>query len=138
MTSSSPNSTMDCVDALRSDGVDAVAEALGGGAESLFPLRQFAEFDARKHPTRASQQAARDRQLKVVRANEAIDALNGIPKWNELLGWPSPHWGDSSHLKSTWNSRGACAASRAPCRLGGLALSAAGGTLPGNLSDGER
>ena len=23
---------------------------------------------------------------------------NGIPKWNELLGWPSPHWGDSSHL----------------------------------------
>ena len=76
MTSSSPNSTMVSVDALHFDGVDAVVETLGGGAGSLFPLRQFAEFDARKHPTRASQQAARDRQLKVVRANEAIDALN--------------------------------------------------------------
>ena len=38
---------------------------------------------------------------------------NGIPKWNELLGWPSPHWGDSSHLQYPWNFRGGRAPRRA-------------------------
>ena len=104
MTSSSPYSTMDCVDALRYDGVDAVVEALGGGAESLFPLRQFAEFDARKHPTRASQQAARDRQLKVVRANEAIDALNLLHGSAGVADSTPVSPAQKSALKHIWRS----------------------------------
>ncbi len=67
-----------------------------------------------------------------------VTSYNGIPERNRLLEGSSKSWGTQSHLKSTWNSRGACAASRAPCRLRGLALSAAAGTLPGDLSDGER
>ena len=104
MTSSCPNSAMDCVDALRYDSVDAVVEAIGGGAESLFPLRQFAEFGARKHPTRASQQAARDRQLKVVRANEAIDALNLLHGSAGVADSTPVSPAQKSALKHIWRS----------------------------------
>ncbi len=44
---------------------------------------------------------------------------NGIPKWNELLGWPSPHWGDSSHLSTNLEFPGGVrrVARAMPCSL---------------------
>ncbi len=87
----------------------SLADALGAGHPSLFPLQHFAEFDAPACQSLPSFRASRERHDRVLRANETVDCLNLL---HGSAGGPActkPSAEQKSALKHVWRSTVAAA-----------------------------